>query len=283
MHAYTGTFGTADGLTLFTRSYLPDTPAHAAVILSHGYAEHSGRYARVVEALVGAGYAVFALDHRGHGHSGGKRASVRVFREYVSDLGRFIDRVRETRPQPPRFLFGHSMGGLIALQLVLEHPEKVEGLAITGAYIENATRLSPLLKPLVPWVSRVAPELPVQRLDVDALARDAEVVAGYQNDPLVYHGKVRARLGHELLRFGPYLTQRAANITLPVLLQHGTADRLAAASGTRALFDALGSKDKTLKLYDGAYHEICNDIGREQVLADLIGWLNARSGGYAGV
>lgn len=277
MHAYTGTFGTADGLTLLTRSYLPDTPARAAVIIVHGYAEHSGRYAHVAEALVGAGYAVFALDHRGHGQSGGKRASVRVFREYVSDLGRFIDRVRETRPVPPRFLFGHSMGGLVALQLVLEHPEKVEGLVITGAYLENANPLSPVLEHLAPLVSSLAPDLPVQRLDVEALARDPAVVQGYQGDPLVYHHKVRARLGYELLRCGPYLMQRAGSIELPVLLQHGAADRIAAAAGSQALYDALGSSDKTLKLYDGAYHEILNDFGREEVLTDLIAWLGARS------
>lgn len=277
MHAYTGTFGTADGLTLLTRCYLPDAPAHAAVIIAHGYAEHSGRYAHVAEALVGAGYAVFALDLRGHGQSGGKRASVRVFREYVSDLGRFIDQVRETHPVPPRFLFGHSMGGLVALQLVLEHPEKVEGLAITGAYLENANTLSPVLEHLAPLISRLAPDLPVQRLDVEALARDPAVVQGYQGDPLVYHHKVRARLGYELLRFGPYITQRAGSIELPVLLQHGAADRIAAVAGSQALYDALGSSDKTLKLYDGAYHEILNDYGREEVLADLIAWLDARS------
>jgi len=138
LHAYTGSFPTADGLTLFTRTYLPDTTARAAVIISHGYAEHSGRYKALAAALVAEGYAVYALDHRGHGQSGGKRASVRVFGEYVGDLGRFIDRVRETRPHPPRFLFGHSMGGLVALQLVLEHPEKVEGVAITAAYMEHA-------------------------------------------------------------------------------------------------------------------------------------------------
>ena len=116
MHAYTGSFTAADGLTLFTRTFLPDAPAPAAVVIVHGYAEHSGRYEALAETLVSEGYAVYALDHRGHGQSGGKRASVRVFREYVDDLARFIDRVRETRPEPPRFLFGHSMGGLIALQ-----------------------------------------------------------------------------------------------------------------------------------------------------------------------
>lgn len=277
MHAYTGSFTAADGLTLFTRTYLPDTPAPAAVIVSHGYAEHSGRYERLAEALVGEGYAVYALDHRGHGQSGGVRASVRVFREYVDDLGRFIDRVRETRPEPPRFLFGHSMGGLVALQLVLEHPEKVEGVAVTGPLLKNAVPVSPLLERVAGLVSGLAPDLPVQELRAEDVARDPAVVEAYKDDPLVYHGKVRARLGLELLRAGPFVVGRAHNIELPVLIQHGAADKIASVSGARALYDALGTDDKTLKLYDGAYHEVLNDYGREQVIGDLIAWLDAKA------
>ena len=276
MQVETGSITTADGLTLFARSYLPATVARAAVIVSHGYAEHSGRYEAFAETLAAHGYAVYALDHRGHGQSEGERASVRVFDEYVDDLARFIDRVRETRPHPPRFLFGHSMGAIVALQLVLEHPEKVEGLVLTGAYLENAVKLSPPLLRAAKTLSRLAPELPVQRLDTGALARDESVVQAYRNDPMVYHGKVRARLGYEMLRSGPYVLQRASSIDLPVLMQHGGADRMAAPAGTRAVFEALGSDDKTLKVYDGAYHEILNDYGKEQVMTDLLAWLDAR-------
>jgi len=277
LHAYTGSFRTARGPTLFTRTYLPDGVARAAVIITHGYAEHSGRYDALARRLVGEGYAVYAFDHRGHGQSGGKRASIRVFREYVDDLARFIDRVRETRPYPPRFLFGHSMGGLVALQLVLEHPEKVEGLAVSGALLENAVRVPPLLERAAAVLSRLAPDLPVQELRAEDVSRDPAVVQAYKDDPLIYHGKVRARLGFELLRGGPYVLGRAHNIELPVLLQHGAADKLAAVSGAQALFDALGSADKTLELYEGAYHEILNDYGYESVLDDLVAWFNVRS------
>ncbi len=277
MHAYTGSLRTAQGPTLFTRTYLPDGTSRAAVIIAHGYAEHSGRYEALAQRLVAEGYAVYALDHRGHGQSGGKRSSVRVFREYVDDLVRFIDRVRETRPNPPRFLFGHSMGGLMALQLVLEHPEKVEGVAVTGALLENAVPVPLLLECAASVVSAVAPDLPVQELKAEDVSRDPAVVQAYEDDPLVYHGKVRARLGYELLRAGPYVLGRAHNIELPVLLQHGTADKLAAVAEVQAFYDMLASADKTLELYDGAYHEILNDYGREQVLDDLVAWFNARS------
>ena len=277
MHAYTGSFRTAQGPTLFTRTYLPDGTARAAVVIAHGYAEHSGRYEELAYRLVTEGYAVYALDHRGHGQSGGKRASIRVFREYVDDLVRFIDRVRETRPHPPRFLFGHSMGGLIALQLVLEHPEKVEGLAVTGALVQNAVPVPWPLERAASVVSAALPDLPVQELHAEDVSRDPAVVQAYKDDPLIYHGKVRARLGFEMLRTGPYVLGRAHNIELPILIQQGTADKLASVAGVEALFDALGSADKTLELYEGAYHEILNDYGKEEVIDDLITWLNARA------
>ena len=179
---------------------------------------------------------------------------------------------------PPRFLFGHSMGGLIALQLVLEHPEKVEGVAVTGALLENAVAVPPLLERLASGVSAALPDLPVQELKAEDVSRDPAVVQAYKDDPLVYHGKIRARLGYELLRGGPYVLGRAHNIELPILIQHGTADKLAAVEGVKALYDALGSKDRTLELYEGAYHEILNDYGHEQVLDELVAWFNARAG-----
>ena len=170
------------------------------------------------------------------------------------------------------------MGGLIALQLVLEHPEKVEGVAVTGALLENAVAVPPLLERLASGVSAALPDLPVQELKAEDVSRDPAVVQAYKDDPLVYHGKIRARLGYELLRGGPYVLGRAHNIELPILIQHGTADKLAAVEGVKALYDALGSKDRTLELYEGAYHEILNDYGHEQVLDELVAWFNARAG-----
>ncbi|ADI14986.1 alpha/beta hydrolase fold protein [Truepera radiovictrix DSM 17093] len=274
----TGSLKTHDGLTLFVRCWLPETDARAAIIVSHGYAEHSGRYEALASTLTGRGYAVYALDHRGHGRSEGERANVAVFRAYVDDLARFIERVREKDPRPPRFLLGHSMGGMIALQLVLEHPEKVEGVAVSAAFIENATQVPWFLTRAAGAVSRLAPKLPVQHLDTDALARDKRVVARYRNDPLVYHGKVKARLGAELLQAGPYVLERAPSIRLPLLLMHGTGDRIAAVSGTQRFFERVGSSDKTLKLYDGAFHELFNDYGKEAVQRDVLAWLERQVG-----
>lgn len=277
MRHQTDTFLGGGGVTLYTQRWLPEgrERPRAAVIIVHGYAEHSGRYTGLAAFLVSHGYGVYALDHRGHGKSEGERANIRVFREYVADLVRFTERVREIHPRPPRFLLGHSMGGAVALQTVLEQPERVDGLILSGAYLQNASPTPPLLERLVGPVSRMAPGLPVQSLDTGALSRDKEVVRAYERDPLVYHGKVKARMGAELLNAGGYLLARVDSIRTPVLIMHGGDDRLAHPNGSRELFEQIGSRDKTLHIYEGFYHEIFNDVGREEPLEDLLEWLEA--------
>ena len=272
---------TGDGVALATYRWLPDEGGRpkAAIIIVHGYAEHAGRYDALAVTLVAAGYAVYALDHRGHGHSEGARANVEVFREYVSDLTRFIEHVREIHPNPPRFLLGHSMGGLVALQMVLEQPEKVDGLVLSGAYLSNAARVPRPLLALSGPVSRLFPSLPVQSLDTSALSRDPAVVRAYEADPLVYHGKVKARLGHEMLQAGAFVMARADSVHLPLLIMHGGADQLAAPNGSRELYERVSSEDKTLKIYDGYYHEIFNDVSKERVVGDVLEWLRAHAQG----
>lgn len=263
---------TGDGLKLFTQCWLP-AESRAVVIISHGYAEHSSRYEHVAAALVAAGFAVYALEHRGHGRSEGERANVEVFREYVTDLCRFIEQVRVKHTDVPRFLLGHSVGAVIALQLVLEHPHKVDGLIISGAYLRNAVSTSPLLLLLSEQLSRFFPSLPLQAPDKNALSRDPEVVRAYGADPLVYNGKAKARVGTEMLRAGPYVLGRAQDIKLPILIMHGAEDGIAAVSGSRELFEAVGSEDKTLEVYEGLYHEIFNEPEQEQVIGDMLRWL----------
>ncbi len=275
MQQQTGQLLTRDGLKLFTQAWLP-VKTRAVLIISHGYAEHSGRYAHVAEHLVARGIAVCALDHRGHGRSEGERANVKVFREYITDLCRFVDSLRVEYPAVPRYLLGHSMGGAIALQFTLEYPEKLLGLVLSGAYLRNAVNVPAPLLAISSLLSRFLPGLPVQALDTKALSRDENVVAAYENDPLVYQGKAKARLGTELLAAGPYLLARMESVHLPVLIMHGGADRIASAEGSRELYEGIGSSDKTLKIYEGFYHEIFNEIGKEQVLEDLSNWLEQR-------
>lgn len=252
-------------------------PVRGVVILSHGYAEHAGRYTELARYLTNAGYALYAFDHRGHGLSEGEQANIGVFREYVHDLKRFIEWVREQNPHAPRFLLGHSMGGVIAAQLVIEHPHKVNGLILSAPFLRNASQVSPVLTRLANFISKYFPTVPVQALDATAISRDSNEVHKYQTDPLVYNGRVKARLGAELLNAGPYVLARAASITMPVLILHGTHDKLADISGSQDFYDDLSSADKTIKRYDGHYHELFNDNDRERVYSDVLEWLHQRS------
>ena len=222
------------------------------------------------------GIAVYALDHRGHGRSEGERANVTVFREFVHDLSRFTEYVREQHPNPPRFLLGHSMGGVVAAQLVLEHPYQVEGVVLSAPYLQNAVKMSPLLLRMSGLVSRFLPGLPTLKLDAGLISRDKAVVEAYRADPAVYTGGTKARIGSEMLAAGRYVLERAQNITLPMLVLHGSADGIADPAGSKTLFERVASEDKTLKLYDGFYHEILNEPGKEEVYGDVLEWLTAR-------
>jgi acylglycerol lipase len=277
----THSFRTSDGLMLFTQCWLPQEPK-AIVVLSHGYAEHAGRYARVAEYLVRHDYAVYALDHRGHGRSEGERANITVFRAYINDLKDYLEKIRQQHPTLRRFLLGHSVGGLIALQTVLEHAEKVDGVVLTGAYLKDATGTPGYLVALSKVVGTLFPRLDIQALNANDLSRDPEVVQAYRQDPLVYHGKVKARMGAEMLAAGPYVLDHAQSIDLPVLLMHGGEDRIADPEGARTLYACIGSKDKALKIYDGLYHEILNEPEKQQVLDDIVRWLDRRLGKTSG-
>lgn len=269
------TLNAADGTELVTYLWQLEAPK-AMVVIVHGYAEHAGRYAAFAEKLVDAGYAVAALDHRGHGRSAGERANVTVFRQYVDDLRRFIESLRERYGELPLALFGHSMGGVIAGQLVLEHPHKASALILSAPYLKNAVPVPPWLVRLADGLSRWLPSLPLIRLDSRGLSRDAAVVAAYDSDPLVYTGRVKARLASELRTAADYLLARAAAIRLPTLIIHGDADPIADVAGSRALYAALGAKDKTLDVVPGGYHEPLNDLDRERVTALIVDWLRPR-------
>jgi acylglycerol lipase len=263
---------TSDGIRLYTQAWVPEMP-RAVLIISHGYAEHSGRYQHFASHLVANGLAVYALDHRGHGRSEGERANVKIFDEYVSDLSRFVNSVREKHPTLKRFLFGHSMGGAIAAQLAIKQPNQVDGLLLSSPYLINAVSVPAPLMAVSGFVSRVLPGLPTIKLNSRDISRDPVIVKSYDTDPLNYRGGTKARFGTELLGAGEYVFSHASTIKLPVLIMIGTGDRIADAQGGKKLFELVGSSDKTLKIYDDYYHEILNDIGKEKVYEDSLTWL----------
>lgn len=270
-----GNFKGLKGLNLYYQSWSPDTDPKAVLLVVHGLAEHSGRYKNLVNYFVPKGYAIYALDHRGHGKSEGVRSHVDRFPDYLTDLKTFFDMVRSQNPGKKIFLLGHSMGGLIAAAYVVEHQNELAGVILSGAGLKTGGNVSPALMAMAGVISALFPKMGVTTLDASAISRDKAVVDAYVNDPLVYVGKVRARLGAEMIKTAEALTSKMAEIKLPILIMHGSADQLSSPEGSKMLYELVSSSDKTLKIYDGFYHEIFNEPEHDKVMADVEAWLAA--------
>ncbi|KAA0237889.1 lysophospholipase [bacterium] len=268
MAVETGYFETTGGLRLFEQHWAPAGNARAVIAIVHGYAEHSGRYEWTAARLTERGYAVEALDLRGHGRSDGERVFVNSFEEYHDDVERFLARVRERHPGLPLFLLGHSMGGGIVTSFVIARKPGLAGVLLSGSALVAARPASP--PPQEP--ARPAP------LPASAISRDPEVVAAYENDPLVYRGVPRTDRAQAWPGAFRLIQEGMESITTPILIMHGTADLLTPAEGSRVLFERVSSPDKTLKLYEGLYHEILNEPEKEQVMAGILAWLDERTG-----
>lgn len=246
------------GVKIFRQAWLPASTPRAVLVLAHGMSEYGGRYEHLGRLLAGRGVAVHALDHRGHGRSGGEVGTVEEFGHFLDDLSSFLSLVRQEEPHGPLVLLGHSMGGLIATACVLERQPQPDLLVLSGPAIV------PILEP------------GGRSIDATRLSRDPEVQRAYLEDPLILRERVRNELFFALAEGLGLLVGRAVEITQPLLLIHGTADRLCSAEGAEAYVRASSSHDVTVRLYPGGRHEMFNEINRDEVIADLWTWLDAR-------
>jgi acylglycerol lipase len=267
----------AGGIELYWQAWLPSSEARAVVVISHGVSEHSARYAHVGERLAGAGYAAYAVDHRGHGRSQGKRVIVDAD-EVVADLRAFIDFAAARHPGKPVFLLGHSMGAAIAIACAVRHQDALEGLLLSGALADPDTA-SPVTRALSRVLSKLTPGLGVYQVDASRISRDPEVVRAYQQDPLVHRGKLPARTVAELTGAVARFPEEVPTLHLPLLVMHGGSDSLTTLAGSRMVHERASSSDKTLEIYDGLWHEILNEPEKERVISEMIEWLDARSAG----
>jgi alpha-beta hydrolase superfamily lysophospholipase len=268
-----GSLHADDGLSIYHQAWLPEGEPAAVVLLVHGLGEHSGRYAHVAEALVGAGYAVHALDHRGHGKSDGKRVYVKSYDELMRDLAMFRAHVEAQHPGRPLVVLGHSMGGNLAIGHVLDHQEGVTGMVLSGPALKVGDDLSPAKVKIFTAVARIAPGFRPEGLDATSISRDPAVVAAYQADPLVFTGKITAGLGAALIGAMQRLPHRYGELRLPVLVLHGTDDQLASVAGSHEFEAGAVNAEVTTHYYDGLYHEVFNEPERETVIGDLLAWL----------
>ena len=270
-----GSFTAIRNANFYHQSWLPETEPRAVLLLVHGLAEHCGRYMNVVDHFVPLGYAVYGVDHFGHGRSDGPRVYVERFEDYTDVLKLYVDKVRAWQPDLPVFMLGHSMGGLIGPYYLLDHQADFAGAIISAPLVKVPDNTSPVTIFLGKVLSTLLPKFGLLGLDSADLSRDPAVGQAYDADPLVYRGKTTARLAAEILRAMQRVTAEAATMTLPLLILQGSADKLVDPDGAQLLYDRASSRDKTLKIYDGFYHEVLNEPGRDRVLRDVEGWLEA--------
>ncbi|MFY2859100.1 lysophospholipase [Mycobacterium sp. THU-M104] len=269
-------FDGVGGVRIVYDVWTPDAPPRALVVVSHGLGEHARRYDHVARRFGDAGLLTYALDHRGHGRSGGKRVLVRDICEYTGDFDTLVRIATREHPGLPCVVLGHSMGGGIVFAYGVERPDSYDLMVLSGPAVAAQDQLSPLLVLAAKVLGILVPGLPVQELDIDAISRDPAVVAAYQDDPLVYHGKVPAGIGRALVRVGETMPQRAPALTAPLLVVHGSEDRLVPVAGSRRLVECAGSADVELTVYPGLYHEVFNEPERDEVLGDVVSWILQR-------
>lgn len=270
-----GKFAGVGGLEIYWQAWREQAPVRAVVVISHGAGEHSGRYQRLAVHLTGRDYAIYALDHRGHGSSSGRRALVDRLDNAATDLDALIDLARREHPDAPLFLLGHSLGGTIALRYALQHQDKLAGLILSGP----VAVIDPVPAPqraLARGLSGIAPWIPALAVDPATVSRDREEVEAYRTDPLVHHGKLPLRTVTEIVAATEAFPEQVQALTLPLLLLHGSEDQLAPVRGSEMVHERVSSQDNTLKIYDGLFHEVLNELpdDRARVLADLDAWLD---------
>jgi len=255
---------------------MPTDRARAAVVLVHGLIEHSGCHAGTAMELVRRGFSVHAMDLRGHGRSRGPRCDVRSLDQYLLDLDIFFKRVSGEAGDRPVFLMGNSMGGLIAALWVVFRQPLIHGLILSGPLLVLAEGLYPRLRHFAALTAAVAPGLRIATIPFDWLAHQRQVIDRFRDDPLVFHGRFTARVAAEILFGMKRAMSHAASLKLPLLILHGSRDRICSPDGSRAFFEKVGSPDKTIHLYEGFYHEVFDEPERDRVLVDLNRWLNQR-------
>ena len=275
MNYIEGNFKGVRNTNIYYQAWLPEGRVKAVLLFVPGLGDHCGRWMNVVNHFVPLGYAVYGFDHIGHGKSEGAREMVERFADYTDTLTIYYNMVKAWQTGKPIFLLGHSMGGLIASYYLLDDQDKFKGAVISAPAIKISESISPVTIILGKVLSVLLPKTGILPVDPNGISRDPEVVKAYANDPLVFHGKTPARLAAELLKAMRRVTAEADKITLPFITLQGSEDKIIDPGSAQMLYDKAGSKDKTIKVYEGLYHEVFNEPERARVLKDVENWLAA--------
>jgi alpha-beta hydrolase superfamily lysophospholipase len=270
------TFDGVGGVRIVYDVWTPDIEPRGVVVLAHGYGEHARRYDHVAQRFGESGLITYALDHRGHGRSGGKRVYLRDMSEYTDDFHTLVGIAAADHPGLKRVVLGHSMGGGIVFAYGVEHPDDYAAMVLSGPAVDAQDGVSPVMMVVAKFLGKIVPGLPVEELPTEAVSRDPEVVAAYMADPMVHHGKLPAGIARALIGVGETMPQRAGGLTAPLLVVHGEQDKLIPVAGSKHLVECVGSTDVHLKVYPELYHEVFNEPERALVLDDVVSWIEVR-------
>ena len=265
-----------DGMTFFMQGWEPDNEPKVLITLVHGLGEHSGRYAHVGKVMTDAGYALVGFDLRGHGKSGGARGHSSSLNAYMQDIRQFFDLMVQRYPDIPHFLYGHSLGGLLSLSYAIQYGTGLKGVMVTGAALRSSLQEQKGKIAMVNLLGSILPTLTAPSgLDPTAISRDPDVVQKYINDSLV-HDKASLGFGKSALSAIDLCFARAGEFTIPLLMMHGTGDKLTYPSGSEDFARLVGEagNDVTLKLWDGFYHELHNEPEKTEVFKFMTDWLD---------
>ncbi len=270
-----GTFEGVGGLNIFTRAWRPaaETP-RGVVIIVHGFNAHSGQYDWVADQFVANNLAVHALDLRGRGKSDGERFFVDKFEDYVADLATFVTMVKEREPGLPVFMLGHSAGGVVSCVYALDHQAQLKGL-ICESFAFQVPAPDIALQ-VLKGLSHLIPHTHALKLKNEDFSRDPKVVESLNRDPLIANESQPTQTVAAMVRADERLKKEFPRIELPLFILHGTMDKATRPAGSQLFFDMAGSSDKTLKLYDGYFHDPLHDLGKETVMADIQAWIDKR-------
>jgi len=268
------TFEGVGGLNISMRSWKPEVPARAVMILVHGFNAHSGYMTWPAEQFTANGIAAYALDHRGRGKSEGERFYVEEFSDYLSDLDKFVNIARSENPGLPIFILGHSAGGVISTSYVFEHQDEIAGLICHSFAFDVG--LPHLVQLALEGIGKLIPHVHVFSLNNEDFSRDPAHVERMNNDPLIHKESQPAETARVMLLAAEKLKTNMPDFKVPVFIIHGTEDKATRPAGSQYFYDHASSADKTIKLYEGHYHDLLADVDKEIVMADIQSWLDER-------
>ena len=270
-------YASFDGIKLSGYLWEPKEAPKALINLVHGFGEYSERYDHWAIRFMEKGYAVHAIDYRGHGKSDGRRGHIKEFEDYLKDMDVLIKKSEKLYPNIPKFIYGHSLGGNIVTNYVLKRQPNFLGAIFSSPWYKLSFDPSSLMLLMARIMNKVYPKFTQNsKLEVKALSHDKEVVDKYIKDPLV-HEKISARMYFEIYKAGNWVLENTDKLNVPALIQHGNDDNLTSYKASKEFFEKAKEQGKNInyKEWDGMYHELHNELEKDAVFEFVFNWIES--------